>query len=307
VHKGVVIKSTGRWYLVKEESGKILECGIKGRFRTDGLRTTNPVAVGDNVTFEVVDKNKGIIIAIDDKKNYIIRKSTNLSKAYHIIASNIDQAIIIAGIAYPETPLEFVDRFLVSAEAYRIPVIIVFNKIDLFNDEQKLKLKEITDVYKKIGYDCVKSSATTLINIDIIKEKIQKKRTVVVGQSGVGKSALLNACDSNLNIKTSSISEHHLQGKHTTTFAEMHQLSFGGEIIDTPGIRGFGVVDMEKEEISHFFPEIFNKGKKCKFYNCSHIQEPGCKVIEAAENGDIYYQRYLSYISMVTEDNERYR
>lgn len=307
MEKGTVIKSTGRWYLVKNSNNEVIECGIKGKFRTDDLRTTNPVAVGDNVWYDIIDNQKGLIRKIENKKNYIIRKSTNLSKAYHIIASNIDQSILMIGIAYPETPLEFADRFLVTAEAYKIPVIIVFNKIDLFNDSQKETLKKTAKIYRDIGYKCVKSSAVMGTNISAIKEVLNAKRSVIIGQSGTGKSSLLNYIDKKIEIKTKEISNYHNQGKHTTTFAEMHELSFGGEIIDTPGIKGFGIVDIDKNEIAHYFPEIFEISNNCKFNNCTHTNEPGCAVIEAVKNEKIYRQRYLSYLSIYNDAGERYR
>ncbi len=308
VVKGTVVKSTGSVYIVNTAKGQ-LSCKIKGKFRLKGARTTNPVAVGDKVEVELLpdEPGSGVIVAIDERQNYIIRKSTNLSKESQIMAANIDQAILIATIRFPETTAEFIDRFLMTAEAYRINALIVINKTDLFDFVDKEIADEWTEIYQKIGYPCIQVSVEEKINIDQIKNILKDKITLLAGNSGVGKSSMINAIDPTLNLKTGAISDYHKQGKHTTTFAEMHTLSFGGYIIDSPGIRGFGLIDMDKDELSHFFPEIFKKSTECKFYNCTHIHEPGCAVLEAVESGEISYSRYRTYFNTFNEDNAKYR
>lgn len=308
--KGIVLKSTGNNYQVRTDDGVLLSCGIKGKYRLKGVRTTNPVAVGDVVTIELADDelNVGTISKIDERKNYIIRRSINLSKESQIMAANIDQAILLVTVRFPETTPEFIDRFLVTAEAYHIPAVIIINKIDLYDQADNMLVDEWYEMFQKIGYTCIKVSVKENINIDKISNLLKDKITLVAGNSGVGKSSLVNAVDPLLNLKTGEISESHLQGKHTTTFAEMHTLSIGGYVIDSPGIRGFGLIDLKKEELCHYFPEIFHISDNCKFYNCTHIHEPGCAVIEAVENGEINYSRYRSYFNMFTEDNNtKYR
>jgi len=299
--KGIVIKSTGSWYNVLLENNKQAECRIKGIFRTKGIKTTNPIAVGDLVQVEMEDSGKGVIVSIDERKNYIIRKSINLSKQYHVIAANIDQALLIVTLALPRTSFGFIDRFLVTAQAYSIPTIIVFNKYDLFQDDTELdeQLQEVMDMYKKIGYQCVAASAVNKKGVDELIALTKNKTTLLSGHSGVGKSTLINAMDDKLNIKTGSLSDAHLKGKHTTTFAEMHPLSYGGFIVDTPGIKELGLVDMEKQEITDYFPEFFAIKHLCKFNNCLHLNEPNCAVISAVEKGEIAESRYNSYSGII--------
>lgn len=299
--QGVVIKSTGSWYSVLHENGSVIECGIKGKFRIQGIKTTNPIAVGDKVEFNMEDNGQGVIFKIEERKNYIIRKSINLSKQSHILASNIDQAMLIVTLAYPRTSAGFVDRFLLTAEAYHIPTTIVFNKIDLFENDVELmnELDAFIKIYEKIGYACHKVSALNPLSIELLRDITKNKTTLVAGHSGVGKSTLVNAMDANLTLKVGEISEAHSKGKHTTTFAEMHPLQYGGFIIDTPGIKELGIVDMEKEEIRDYFLEIRALKGNCKFNNCIHINEPKCAVIEAVENGGIAKSRYNSYLSIV--------
>ncbi|WP_421921096.1 ribosome small subunit-dependent GTPase A [Marinifilum sp.] len=305
--EGLVIKSTGSWYTVKTNDGEVHNCRIKGRFRMEGIRTTNPISVGDKVDFEE-DKESKVIVNIHDRKNYIIRKSSNLSKHSQIIASNVDQAFLIVTVNYPLTTTTFIDRFLATAEAYHITVKLIFNKIDRYRPNDMDRLDGLKAIYEKIGYKCYEISAKNGTHLDIIKEALRDKINLLSGHSGVGKSTLINAIQPGLNLKTGEISEAHSQGKHTTTFSEMFELDFGGYIIDTPGIRGFGTIDMEKEEISHFFPEIFEASKHCQFNNCSHIHEPKCAVKAAVEAGEISITRYESYLGMVMEDEDsKYR
>jgi ribosome biogenesis GTPase len=298
--KGIVIKSTGSWYQVLNEAKIIWDCRIKGKFRLSGIKSTNPIAVGDYVEFDKEGDNKGIITKIEERKNYIIRKSINLSKQSHIIAANIDQAFLVVTLALPRTSSGFIDRFLLTAEAYHIPVKIIFNKVDLFEDEAIMKeLDEFIAIYQKIGYECFKVSAAKKQNIDILRNLTKDKTSLIAGHSGVGKSALVNAIDNSLVLKTGSISEAHLKGKHTTTFAEMHPLQHGGFIIDTPGIKELGLVDMNKEEISNYFVEMRALRNECKFNNCLHMNEPKCAVIAAVEKGEIEASRYQNYISIM--------
>ncbi|QZT36035.1 ribosome small subunit-dependent GTPase A [Halosquirtibacter xylanolyticus] len=312
--KGLVIKSTGSWYTVKDDEGQLHLCKIKGKFRTKGIRTTNPISVGDMVYFDLVvnstDKNEepvGLIKKIEPRKNYIIRKSSNLSKQSQIIAANVDQAFLIVTISHPRTLTGFIDRFLVSAEAYRIPVRLVFNKLDIYNEEDYEILEDYLHIYEGAGYECFQVSAEKDFNIDKLRNKMAGKINVLSGHSGVGKSTIINKLEPGLDIKTAEISEVHQQGKHTTTFAEMHEMKNGGYIIDTPGVRGFGITDIDKKELSHYFPEIFQHSNECQFNNCSHQHEPRCAVKEAVENGDIAYTRYDSYISMMEDSDEKYR
>ena len=286
--------------MVLTENGEVLESRLKGLFRTKGIKTTNPVAVGDNVELEKDEEGKGMINAIAERKNYIIRKSINLSKQTQIVAANIDQALLIVTLALPKTSAGFIDRFLITAEAYHIPVKIIFNKIDLFSDENIMKeLDEFISIYEKIGYECIKTSTVKNSNIDVLKNITKDKTTLVAGHSGVGKSSILNAMDKNLDLKTGIISEQHNKGKHTTTFAEMHPLSYGGFIIDTPGIQELSLVDMKKEEVANYFPEMFAIKHKCKFNNCLHIKEPKCAILEAVERNEISPSRYDSYLGII--------
>jgi ribosome biogenesis GTPase len=306
--RGLVIKSTGSRYRVADEGGRICECIIKGKFRVEGIRTTNPVTVGDYVHFTDGGKNNpGIIKSIEERKNYIIRKSSKLSKESQIIAANIDQAVLICTIREPEVKLEFIDRFLVSAESFRIPVVLLFNKIDIYTEEDLRKLEYLISVYSKIGYECYSISLVGDTGTDKLINLVRNRITLVSGNSGVGKSTLLNRIDPSFNIRVEEISDYHKQGRHTTTFAEMYPLGEGGYLIDTPGIRGFGMIDMHKEEIYHFFPEIFRASEKCKYYNCLHINEPGCRVKELLEKGEIEWFRYRSYLNIFEDSNSKYR
>ncbi len=302
--KGQVYKSTGSWYDVKDINGRFVTCRIRGKFRIKGIKTTNPVAVGDFVAFELEKgKETGVITQIYPRKNYLLRRSINLSKQYHILASNIDQVFVVVTITQPETLIGFIDRVLVTAEAYDIPAIILINKIDLLENKPDLlkKKDEIKDIYSTAGYPVYEISAMTNQNIDKLKDLMQGKTSMFTGHSGTGKSTLINKVDKNMSLKTGKISEVHLQGKHTTTFAEMFDLEFGGHIIDTPGIRGFGIIDMKTDEIDHYFPEIFKHKKDCKFNNCKHLNEPGCAVISAVETSKIPLSRYKSYLQILDE------
>lgn len=307
-YKGVVIKSTGKFYRVLLENGEEMECTIRGKFRTKGLRTTNPVAVGDKVEIEKEENGPGIVTAIADRENYIIRKSVNLSKEAHIVASNIDQAILLVTLKMPQTSFGFTDRFLVTAEAYGVPVVIVFNKMDTLNDEDLQKLEEWERIYQGIGYKTLRVSALKGEGLEELKTLMKDKVTLFSGHSGAGKSTLANAIEDGLDLKTSEVSETHMKGKHTTTFAEMFPLSFGGFIIDTPGIKGFGLVDIDKEKLTHYFPEFFALLSECKFHNCQHLNEPGCAVKKALANDEIAESRYTSYLNLLLdEENSPYR
>jgi ribosome biogenesis GTPase len=304
--RGLVIKSTGSWYQVQDEHGNSYDCRIQGKFRIKGIKTTNPIAVGDWVNFELeADQNTGIITVLEPRRNYIIRKSVNLSKQTQIIGANLDQAILVVTLASPPTSMGFIDRFLVTAEAYGIPAILVFNKLDLFSEEGLEILEEYKAVYENIGYPCYQVSAMEGTNIDHIIALLKDKVTLVSGHSGVGKSTLINSIVPDAALRTGLISDWSDKGKHTTTFAEMIDLPFGGKLIDTPGIRELGIVDIEKKELSHFFPEMRAFLNKCRFNNCVHINEPGCVVLDAVENGEIEHSRYESYISMYNNDDNR--
>ncbi|OFY60212.1 MAG: ribosome small subunit-dependent GTPase A [Bacteroidetes bacterium RBG_19FT_COMBO_42_10] len=308
MEQGVVIKSTGSRYRVLFREGEIIECNIKGKFRVKGIRTTNPVAVGDNVIFEFEEsKRSGIITEVLERKNYILRKSSNLSKESQIIAANIDQVFLMITVIFPETPVEFIDRFLITAEAYRIPAHIIINKTDLYGPEENERMEYLISVYNRIGYQCFRLSVISNTGTNSIKEKMKDRVSLLAGNSGVGKSSLLNMFDPSLNLKTEKVSEYHRQGKHITTFPEMHRMPFGGFVIDSPGIRGFGVVDMERNEIYHFFPEIFRISRKCRFYNCLHLDEPGCAVRDAVQEGIIDPLRYRSYVNILEDENRKYR
>lgn len=291
----------------------MIECKIKGNFRIKDIKSTNPIAVGDYVAFrtdeideEDTTKPVGLITEIFDRKNYIVRKSPNLSKQSQIIAANIDEAFLVVTVNYPITTPTFIDRFLASAEAYRIPCTLIFNKVDRFNPEQSKHLDQLIEVYENIGYRCLKTSTKKNIGLDTLKRWMTGKVNVFSGHSGVGKSSLINKIEPGLNLKTKEISEAHLSGQHTTTFSEMFELSFSGYIIDTPGIKGFGMLDMEKEEIGHYFPEIFERLEKCQFYNCTHTHEPGCEVKRAVIENEIAESRYYSYLGLL-ESDEKYR
>ena len=306
--RGKVLKSTGSWYTVQDQDGKIFSCKIRGRLRLKSSRNTNPVTVGDTVTFDVEDDGvTGNIVAVEARKNYIIRKSTNLSREAHIIAANIDQALLVVTIDFPETNTVFIDRYLATAEAYQIPAVLLFNKIDLYtSDEHKQKLSYYLSVYKPL-YPCYTVSAKTGEGIDDIKNIAEGKVSLFSGNSGVGKSTLINQVEPSLQLRTADISHYHHKGKHTTTFSEMFPLDSGGFIIDTPGIKGFGLVDMDKQEISHFFPEIFEVSSNCQYQNCTHEHEPGCAVKAAVEENAINPSRYYSYLSMLDDHNDKYR
>lgn len=305
---GKVLKSTGKLYSVLHE-GEVFSCRIRGKIRLQGLRTTNPVAVGDEVEFEVSDEDlkQGVIKDVVPRNNYIVRKSINLSKQKHILASNVDRAYLLVTLVAPETHLAFIDRFLVSAESFRIPVTLLFNKMDMYFEEHLPLVESVIEKYENIGYTCKKISALKEENIQFLRDEIDGKQVMIAGHSGVGKSTLVNALDDNLDIRTKEISATHMQGQHTTTFAEMHPLKSGGFIIDTPGIRAFGIVELEKEHISHYFPEIRDRLNSCKFNNCLHQNEPHCAIKEAVENGEIAQSRYINYLSLITDDEEDYR
>jgi len=306
--KGIIIKSTGSWFTVKSDTNELINCKIKGTFRIQDIKSTNPVAVGDYVEFILSEENSetGLITNIIDRKNYIIRKAANLSKQSHIIAANIDQAFLIVTINFPITTTTFIDRFLASSEAYRIPCILIFNKIDRYTKEQTERMEWLISVYSEIGYKCLKTSAKKNIGINGLKELMKNKTNVFAGHSGVGKSTIINTIQPSLNLKTKEISDAHLSGKHTTTFSEMYELDFGGFIIDTPGIKGFGMLDMENWEISHYFPEMFRLLNQCQYYNCTHTHEPGCAVKNAVAEGKIAESRYHSYLDLLEKD-EKYR
>lgn len=304
--KGLVIKSTGSWYGVLTDEDKTINCRIKGKFRTLDIKTTNPIAVGDHVDIELEpDQETGLITFLHPRKNYIIRKSINLSKQAQIIAANLDQAFLIVTLASPRTSLGFIDRFLVTAEAYDIPAKLIFNKLDLFSEEGLEILEEYQSIYEKAGYPCYSVSAIKETNLDQIRNLLKDKVTLVSGHSGVGKSTLINALLPGQELKTGEISDWSDKGKHTTTFAEMFQLPFGGYLIDTPGIRELGVFDIEKQELGRLFPEIRKLMSNCRFHNCRHINEPGCAVLNALENGELESSRYDSYLSIYNDNNTR--
>jgi len=296
--QGLVIKSTGSNYLVNINE-KVYNCKLQGKIRLEGRKTTNPIAVGDIVDVLFENEKEVSIIKIHPRKNYIIRKSLNLSKQAHIIASNLDQAVLIATLVAPRTSLGFIDRFLITAEAYRIPALLIFNKCDLLNEELLIYQKEIIDIYNKAGYSCFEISSYNKEQIEDLKEIFKDKTTLVAGHSGVGKSTFINALEPSLTIKTGQISAAHLKGMHTTTFAELHPLSIGGNIIDSPGIKELGLVEMKKEEVGHYFPEIRALMNACKFNNCLHVNEPKCAVIKAVEDGELNSERYTSYIKIL--------
>jgi len=304
---GIVYKSTGSWYQVKSEDGKFHQCRIKGKFRIKGIKSTNPVAVGDRVIFDLEkkgDEETGVIKKILDRENFIVRKSVNLSKQTHIIAANIDQVFLLITINNPPTFSTFIDRFLVAARAYRIDTVLVFNKIDSYAIEARAEVLYLKDIYEAIGYRCIEVSATQHKNVSIIKEVMKGKTSMFVGHSGVGKTTLVNAIDATLDLKTKEISDQHRQGKHTTTFAEMFDLNFNARIIDTPGIKGFGVVDIDKYELGDYFPEFFALKQDCKFNNCIHTKEPNCAIKTALEEERISWSRYKSYLQILEGEDE---
>jgi len=306
--KGTVVKSTGSFYLVKNEEGELIRCGIRGRFRHEGIRATNPVAVGDRVRYEIRKEDEtGRITGIEERRNYIIRRASNLSKEYQLIASNVDMAWLMVSLVLPRTMTAFIDRFLVSAQAYRIPVIILFNKTDLYGETELRDMEEWRAIYTSAGYPCMKLSLQTREGLGEVRREMKGKINVLAGNSGVGKSTLINILDPSFALKTGAVSDYHQSGKHTTAFAEMFELKSGIRIIDTPGIRGFGTVEIEKTELFHFFPEIFSASKNCKYHNCLHLNEPGCAVKQEVENGKISHTRYLNYRMMMEEENGKYR
>jgi len=303
-----VIKNTGSWYTVKTVEGSVVECKIKGNFRLKGIRSTNPVAVGDHVEIELNSQNTAFITAIGDRKNYIIRKSQNLSKQSHIIAANVDQAFLVVTVERPQTSTTFIDRFLATAEAYSVPVVLVFNKTDLLDDSLMRYQRMMTDLYETVGYKCVAVSAETGEGMDELMEMLRDRITLLSGHSGVGKSTMINRLLPGVNLRTAEISDAHNTGMHTTTFSEMLPLPGGGYIIDTPGIKGFGTFDMEPEELTSYFKEIFRFSKDCRFSNCTHTHEPGCAVLKAVEDHYIAASRYQSYLSMLEDkDGNKYR
>ena len=306
---GLVIKNTGSWYLVRTDDGRDVECKVKGTFRLKGIRSTNPVAVGDRVRITGNPGGTAFITDIEERKNYIIRRSSNLSKQSHILAANLDQCMLVATVNYPETSTTFIDRFLATAEAYRIPILILFNKIDLYDEDDTRYLDGLVHLYTTIGYPCIKVSALDGRGLDEVKDKLRGAITLFSGNSGVGKSTLLNALLPGTDARTGEISQAHNKGMHTTTFSEMYPVDdAGGYLIDTPGIKGFGTFDMEVEEIGHYFPEIFEASAHCKYGNCTHRQEPGCAVLRAVEEHRISQSRYASYLSMLDDKEEgKYR
>ena len=308
MEKGLVIKNTGSWYVVKTEEGRLVECKIKGNFRLKGIRSTNPIAVGDRVQIVLNPEGTAFITEIDDRKNYIIRKASNLSKQSHIIAANLDSCMLVVTVNYPETSTIFIDRFLASAEAYRVPVALVFNKTDLYSEDELRYLDGLIHLYTHIGYPCFRISALTQEGIDQIKDELKGKVTLFSGHSGVGKSTLINAILPDQHLKTGEISAAHNKGMHTTTFSEMFPVEGDGYIIDTPGIKGFGTFDMKDEEVGHYFKEIFEFSAHCKYGNCTHRHEPGCAVREAVENHYISESRYASYLNILEDKEEgKYR
>ncbi len=306
--QGLVIKNTGSWYTVKTVEGSVVECKIKGNFRLKGIRSTNPVAVGDHVEIELNSQNTAFITAIGDRKNYIIRKSQNLSKQSHIIAANVDQAFLVVTVERPQTSTTFIDRFLATAEAYSVPVVLVFNKTDLLDDSLMRYQRMMIDLYETVGYKCVAVSVETGEGMDGLMEMLRDRITLLSGHSGVGKSTMINRLLPGVNLRTAEISDAHNTGMHTTTFSEMLPLPGGGYIIDTPGIKGFGTFNMEPEELTSYFKEIFRFSKDCRFSNCTHTHEPGCAVLKAVEDHYIAASRYQSYLSMLEDkDGNKYR
>jgi ribosome biogenesis GTPase len=308
---GLVIKNTGSWYVVRTDDGQLFDCKVKGNFRLKGIRSTNPVAVGDRVSITPgADGKTALIVSLEERRNYIIRKASNLSKQSHIIAANVDQAALIVTISHPETSTTFIDRFLASAEAYRVPVVLIFNKTDIYSEDELHYMQAVITLYESLGYTCLCCSASTGHGIEAIRQEFAGKMTLLSGNSGVGKSTLLNQLIPGANVKTAEISSAHDTGMHTTTFSEMYDLPSlsNGAIIDTPGIKGFGTFDMERTEVSHYFREIFQIGQECRFADCTHTNEPGCAVLQAVKEHRIAQSRYASYLSMLEDkDAEKYR
>tara|TARA_B100001939_G_scaffold61082_1_gene50105 strand:- start:181 stop:1110 length:930 start_codon:yes stop_codon:yes gene_type:complete len=308
--KGLVYKSTGSWYSVKSENGDTFDCKIKGKLRLENINSTNPVVVGDFVEFDIEDQDQqevGIIKKIFERRNYILRKSVNLSKQTHILASNIDLLLLVITLKNPITTTSFIDRFLVSAEAYSIKTLLVFNKCDLYDEVDEESLNSLINIYYNIGYEIIKTCTKTGKGIKELEKKISNKTIMLGGHSGVGKTSIINAIDGTLNLKVGNISDQHSQGKHTTTYAELHDLDNNIKLIDTPGIKGFGLVNYNIDEISNFFPEFFNVKSKCKFNNCIHLNEPKCYVKEKVNSGEISKSRYDSYIQIINDDNLKHR
>lgn len=307
---GIVYKSTGSWYWISTGEEILHKCRIKGKFRIKGIKSTNPIAVGDEVDFKletIGDEEVGVITKIHERKNFIVRKSVNLSKQIHVIASNIDQVFLLVTVKNPLTLTTFIDRFLVTVEAYSIQTIVLFNKIDTYNAEEYTQVQALKKTYEAIGYQCIEVSSIKGTHLNQVKELMKAKVSMFSGHSGVGKTTMINTIEPSLNLRTREISEQHKQGQHTTTFAEMFDLSFGAKIIDTPGIKGFGVVDISKEELGDYFPEFFQLKRHCKFYNCIHVNEPQCAVKEALKEGKISQSRYKSYLQIMQEEEEHYR
>lgn len=308
MEEGIVIKSTGSRYTVKSADGAIVPCGIRGKFRIKGIRATNPVAVGDRVRFEMsVDEEAGTIVSIGERSNYIIRRASNLSREYQLLACNVDLTWLMVSLVSPRTHTAFIDRFLASAEAYRLPVILLFNKTDLYGEGELEEMQDLEEVYSRIGYRTMRLSLQTREGLEKVAQEMKGKLNVISGNSGVGKSTLINVLDPSFRLKTGHISETHQTGKHTTTYAEMFELASGIRIIDTPGIRGFGTIDIDRAELFHFFPEIFLSSKKCKYHNCIHFNEPGCGVKQDVDAGIISESRYLNYLMMLEEEDGKYR
>lgn len=306
--RGLVIKNTGSWYQVKTDDGQVIDSKIKGNFRLKDIKSTNPVAVGDYVHLVVNQEGTAFITEIEDRKNYIIRRSSNLSKQSHILAANLDQCMLVVTVNYPETYTIFIDRFLASAEAYRVPVKLVFNKVDLYDEDELRYMEALISLYTYIGYPCFRISALKDEGVEAVRQDLQGKVTLFSGHSGVGKSTLINRIVPGVQIRTGEISSYHKKGTHTTTFSEMHPITGSGYIIDTPGIKGFGVFDMQEEEISHYFPEIFKASTGCRYNNCTHRHEPGCAVRQAVEEHYISESRYASYLNMLEDKEEgKYR
>ena len=308
--EGRVIKSTGSSYLLSSQEAGMTECVISGKYRLEGLRSTNPVVVGDWVRFSIGEGEElGRITDVMPRKNYIIRKSTKLSKSHQIIASNIDQLMLMVTVADPVTHAEFIDRYLVTSEAYNIPAILLINKTDLYSEPERRTMEKWRRIYEEIGYACIECSLKKMVNLDQIKSALKEKISLLAGNSGVGKSTLINIIEPSLNLKTREISQSHKSGKHTTTFAEMFELGMGGFIIDTPGIRGFGITDMEDEPLYHYFPELFKISTGCKYHNCIHVNEPDCAVRHSVESGKISMSRYKSYLNLLEEqqNDSKYR
>ncbi len=306
--RGLVIRNTGSWYQVKTEDGQLIDCKIKGSFRLKGIRTTNPVAVGDYVQIIPNQEGSGLICEIEDRKNYIIRKASNLSKQSHILAANLDQCMLVVTVNYPETSTTFIDRFLASAEAYQVPAKLIFNKVDMYDEADLAYLDRLIDLYTYIGYPCFRVSALTEIGIEEVKRDLQGKVTLFSGHSGVGKSTLINAIQPETGARTGEISSYHKKGMHTTTFSEMFPVEGSGYLIDTPGIKGFGTFDLKEEEIGHYLPEIFRESEHCRYYNCTHRHEPDCAVRKAVEEHRISESRYTSYLNIIEDQEEgKYR